>query len=232
MIFSSEWSFRFRVNELCQTCSVIHPSVLLSRQFTGHAVIRLLDFMGVEDILSCCEALQKYLIWQSLTSERQMEMIMMMMIMVKKKRKKWQRWWRAGLGAKNRNQPFVPKQNEFSHICVQILIMQMAKWGHPWDRPENSLKTCAHDKEWTHLDGYPAALIRMVSRTPQARSCCTARLESNLQRRESLEIIFFSYFRTNYSSNNDALFLPHLFLWHRSLDTRTCVQLHCLFSAD
>lgn len=33
-----------------------------------------------------------------------------------------------------------------------------------------------------HLDGYPAALIRIVSRTPQARSCCTARRESNLQR--------------------------------------------------
>lgn len=35
--------------------------------------------------------------------------------------------------------------------------------------------------ELTHLDGYPAALIRIVSRTPQARSCCTARPESNLQ---------------------------------------------------
>lgn len=37
------------------------------------------------------------------------------------------------------------------------------------------------DEPQTHLDGYPAALIRMVSRTPQARSCCTARRESNLR---------------------------------------------------
>lgn len=37
-------------------------------------------------------------------------------------------------------------------------------------------------REQTHLEGKPAALIRMVSRTPQALSCCTARFSSNLGR--------------------------------------------------
>lgn len=35
-----------------------------------------------------------------------------------------------------------------------------------------------------YLDGYPAALIRIVSSTPQALSCCTVLLGSNLTQSE------------------------------------------------
>lgn len=41
----------------------------------------------------------------------------------------------------------------------------------------------------TCLEGQPAALIRMVSKTPHARNCCTARLGSKLIQRDKRELI-------------------------------------------